>query len=147
MVKQAGFSLVELMITVVIVAILTMIAIPSYERYKVKVNRVAAQSDLVEMGTKLQQYLVTRRSFTKDNGFIGLNDVNLTNQLPRNEPSLYTVSLNVTANSWELIAAPNIDTRQEGDGFLVLNSKGYRCWNKQLTTACQPSATTNWDGR
>ena len=94
MVKQAGFSLVELMITVVIVAILTMIAIPSYERYKVKVNRVAAQSDLVEMGTKLQQYLVTRRSFTKDNGFIGLNDVNLTNQLPRNEPSLYTVSLN-----------------------------------------------------
>lgn len=147
MVKQGGFSLIEVMITVAIVAILAVIAIPSYERYKVKVNRVAAQSDLVEMGTKLQQYLVTRRSFIKDNGFIGLADVNLTNQLPRNEPNLYTVSLNVTANTWELVAKPNHGTPQAGDGVLVLNSKGYRCWDKQLTTACDPSAITNWDGR
>ena len=147
MVKQQGLTLIEMMIATLILAILVTIAIPSYERYKIKVNRVATQAEMVEIGAALQQYLVSHRSFIKDGAVITWSDLSLSNQLPRSEPGLYSVSMNLNGNAWTLIAAPQAQTRQEGDGFLVLNSKGYRCWEEKSTTACAPSATTNWDGR
>ena len=149
MVKQHGFSLVEIMIALFVLAILLAIAIPSYERYKIKVNRVAAQSELIEMGSVLQQYLITQRSFTKANNTdITLLDLNLTTQLPRHEtPKLYEVDLTATASTWQLKATPIEKTRQADNGILILNSKGYRCWDEQNTGSCTADAASQWDGR
>ncbi|AGH86315.1 type IV pilin protein [Ralstonia pseudosolanacearum] len=49
-----GFTLVELMIVVVIVAILAMIAIPSYTRYIVKSHARGAAGDLVALSLNLE---------------------------------------------------------------------------------------------
>ena len=149
MVKQHGFTLVEIMIAVVVVAILAAIAIPSYERYQIKVNRVAAQSEMIEMGSVLQQYLITHRSYVKaPNTFVSLADLNLATQLPRHEQqALYEVDLKATASTWQLTATPIAKTRQENNGILVLNSKGYRCWEEKSDKECEPNAMTNWDGR
>ena len=46
-IKQKGFSLVELMIVVAIVAILVALAMPSYSRYVRKANRGEAQQLLL----------------------------------------------------------------------------------------------------
>ena len=47
MVKHAGFTLIELMITIAIVAIIAAIAIPSYDNYVRETRRADAQISLV----------------------------------------------------------------------------------------------------
>ena len=51
-----GFTLIELMITVVIVAILAAIALPSYQNYIKRTNIKAAQTDLVALSLVFENY-------------------------------------------------------------------------------------------
>jgi len=59
----AGFTLVELMITVVIVAILTSIAVPSYRSYVVRNNRTVAKTALVEMASRQESFYTDRKRY------------------------------------------------------------------------------------
>ena len=53
--KQRGFTLMELMIGVGIIAILTIIALPSYTRYVQRSARAAAESDLMRAASRLER--------------------------------------------------------------------------------------------
>lgn len=53
---ERGFTLIELMIVVVIVAILAAIAFPSYQRYVLRSHRVEAQSVLSEAAARQERY-------------------------------------------------------------------------------------------
>jgi type IV pilus assembly protein PilE len=61
--KQKGFTLIELMITIVIVAILASIAIPSYSSYVLRGNRRAAQATMMEISTRQHQFFAANRAF------------------------------------------------------------------------------------
>ena len=52
---QLGFTLVELMITVAIIAILTAIAYPSYTESVRRSNRTEAKTELVDVSQRLQR--------------------------------------------------------------------------------------------
>lgn len=56
MVKHSGFTLIELMITVAIVAIIAAIAIPSYDNYVRETRRADGQISLVRVAQKQEQY-------------------------------------------------------------------------------------------
>lgn len=58
-----GFTLIELMICVVILAILTAIALPSYTNYIKKSHVRAAQSDLVALSLVLENYYQRNLSY------------------------------------------------------------------------------------
>ena len=60
---QSGFTLIELMITVAVVAILAAIAYPSYTSHIRKGKRATAQAALMDIASKEQVYLLDRRAY------------------------------------------------------------------------------------
>lgn len=148
MVKHKGFTVVELMIAVAVVAILAAIAIPSYERHKIKVSRVAAQSEMMEIGASLNQYLVIHRSLLVEQSPGKGPEQLIPPTIPKHDSPFYQVELEIpTASSWQLTATPIANTRQANDGILILTSEGYRCWDQNNLGTCTPNANSNWDGR
>lgn len=61
--KQNGFTLIELMISVAIVGILAAVAYPSYSEYIVKSNRSAAESFILSVANKQEQYMLDARQY------------------------------------------------------------------------------------
>lgn len=60
---QRGFTLIELMTTVVIVSILASIAIPAYGNYVLRGNLVEAVSALATGQTSMEQYFADNRIY------------------------------------------------------------------------------------
>jgi type IV pilus assembly protein PilE len=59
-----GFTLVELMITIALVAVLVAIAFPTYESYVRRSKRASAQSALMTIANRQQAYLLDMRAYT-----------------------------------------------------------------------------------
>ena len=71
--KTAGFTLIEVMIVVVIVAVLSSIAWPSYNSYLRRSNRSEAQQLLASIANRESQFLLDSRMYTNVIGATGLN--------------------------------------------------------------------------
>ena len=69
--RIGGFTLMELMITVVIIAILAAIAWPIYSKYMVKTRRVAAEGCLSEYANYMERYYTTNLRYNKDSAGTG----------------------------------------------------------------------------
>lgn len=54
--KEKGFTLVELMVVIIILAVLTAIAIPSYMALRNRARTAAAQSEMKNIATALELY-------------------------------------------------------------------------------------------
>ena len=61
--SQRGFTLIEVMIVVAIVAILASIAIPSYRDYVTRSKLVEAHTQLASMSVRMEQFFQDTRSY------------------------------------------------------------------------------------
>ena len=61
--SATGFTLIEVMITVAIIAILAAVAIPSYTDYITRSKIQEATTTLLAMRTKMEQYFQDQRTF------------------------------------------------------------------------------------
>jgi type IV pilus assembly protein PilE len=66
--QAKGFTLVEVMVTVVIIAILAAIALPSYNDYVTRSKFVEATGNLADLRVKMEQYYMDNRRYSTDAG-------------------------------------------------------------------------------
>ncbi len=59
----SGFTLIEMMITVAIVAILASVALPSYSEYVLRSKTEEATSGLAELRVRMEQYFQDNRKY------------------------------------------------------------------------------------
>ena len=122
-----GFTLIEMMIVVAIVAVLAAIAIPNYQQYRVKANRADAQAFLMQVAQRQQQYLLDARAFGGTLAELGLA---LPDKVARN----YTLTIDIAAGpppTFLLTATPIATSGQSADGTLTLDQAGTKQWKGQ----------------
>lgn len=118
--NQSGFTLIELMIVVAIVAILLVVGLPAWQEQVKRSKRTAAQAEMYDIANRQQQYLLSNRSY--------MDDTILTN-------TGYTLDPDVAKNySWSIaLGAGTTPTyvltftptgSQASDGPLTLNEQG-----------------------
>ena len=131
---QCGFTLIELMIAVAVVAILAAIALPSYRSYLMRANRSSAEQLMLNISNREEQYYLAARAYTGVLGSAGLNVTQVgwtcTNaQATGCSNGFYTVTVVLAAGpppTYTVTGTPNATTYQASDGTLSLTSAGAR---------------------
>ena len=121
-----GFTLIELMIAVAVVAILAMIAIPTYTAQMVKGRRSSAEAVLLDIAQRQQQYFLDARAYAPDVATL-LGSATAT---PANVRAYYTVQIDPqpvpppVPPAFTARAIPLAGTAQAGDVILIIDNTG-----------------------
>ena len=80
--KASGFTLIEVMIVVAIVAILAAVALPSYDRYVKKARRTDAKQALLDFAARQEKYFSTHNLYAGVATDIGYTTVSSASPIP-----------------------------------------------------------------
>jgi len=130
--RSAGFSLIELVVAMALVAILAAIALPTYREHVRKSRRAEAQSYLMAVAARQQQFLVDTRAYAANLGAVGL-------AAPTAVAGNYDVAIAITNGpppTFTVSAVPKAgtDQTQERCGTLTVDQSGVKgaalssCW-------------------
>ncbi len=114
----AGFTLVELMIVVAVIAILSAIVYPNYREYVVKARRTAAAGCLQQHAQTMERFHTTNLTYV---GAPAPTCPDMTD--------FYTVSFQggaATARAYTLQAVPTSSQKDTKCGTLTINAQGVR---------------------
>ncbi|WP_285292148.1 type IV pilin protein [Acinetobacter sp. C32I] len=153
---NSGFTLIELMITVAIVAIIAAIAIPSYDTYIRRADLSTAQQEMLKVAELLEKHRA--RNFSYD-GFVLKGTASnqgayytvpsATNSsllLPLNAISgnqKFTLTLTVNAQTWSLKGV----SQSPRNYSLLMTSAGFKCKTKtaaNITASSCGNETEDW---
>ena len=140
--NNTGFTLLELMVSVLIIGVLMAMAVPQYNNYINRSNRTAMQADLMRIASALERVRTVQLTYANAK----LTDANIygSDKYPVGSTGtgvLYNLTLG-PSNSAATAAPAN---RQAKDGMMKLNSLGQSCWNKGNATSCNVTdATQSW---
>lgn len=114
--RAHGFTLVELMIAVAIVAILASVAYPSYTTYVLRGKRTDAETVLLQAAQFMQRY------YAANNKYTGATLPNGLKVAPLQGTKAYDITVSVEAQTYTLTATP-VQT-DALCGKLTYNDKG-----------------------
>jgi len=125
--QSAGFTLIELIIAMAILAIISAVAIPIYTSYSVSTYRAEAQADLLLCAQGIERF--ASENFTYVGGDDGSGGVNP--QICRIGSTLrYTISAVTAVDSFTLTATPLAGSAVASDGFMSIDTTGQRLWDQ-----------------
>ena len=128
--RYAGFTLIELMIALAIVAVLVGVALPSYREHVRKSSRAEAQAYMMAVETRQQQFLVDTRAYAATLVAVGV-------PVPANVDAAYTLNMptpGAVPPAYTLTLTPKTSQSGERCGILSINSAGTKtaavsgCW-------------------
>ncbi len=134
-----GFTLVELMITVVIIGILAAIAFPSYRTYMQQTRRSDAQIALTQLAAQEERFFTECNTYTTTIGGARAcgGGLGLSTDSPQGYYSLTASGGAINAGTcgaiscgYTLVAAPKSTGPQAGNGSLRIDSTGAKGWDK-----------------
>jgi type IV pilus assembly protein PilE len=136
--RQTGVTLVELLITMGIVAILAAIAYPSYQRYVARTQRNSATACMSQYAQFMERF------YTANLTYVGAAPGNLPCSRESNLNQRYTITLragSVTARTYTLDATPigtqlaidntecgRLSLDQTGAKFAAVTANRDQCW-------------------
>ncbi|HEX6930099.1 MAG TPA: type IV pilin protein [Gammaproteobacteria bacterium] len=119
--RNAGFTLIEVVVVMAIVAILAMIAIPAYQEYVRRAHRVDATAALLKIQNEQEKYYLDNNTYTDqlaDLGIAGTENgyytLALTDATPAELVTGYTVTATATGSQLDDTACRTFSMNANG---------------------------------
>ena len=132
-----GLSLLELMATVAILAVVAALALPIYSAYRVRAERTGAQADLLRCAQGMERHATATRSYalavdTNGDGTGDASTGTVSANLCLAATTRYAITVQrADATGFVLRAdAVNAAGAAAGDGMLELDSTGATLWDR-----------------
>ena len=155
--QQTGFTLIELMVVIVVVAILAAIALPSYQEYIRRRHLATAKQEMMSIAGELERYKTKNFSYRGFNAaqvahiYANFTDAGTLNLPVEGGSHTYTISVrdadggaalsaaNANGFGWVITAVP-IDARNYN---LVMTSAGVQCKTRDALATNATNCGTN----
>jgi type IV pilus assembly protein PilE len=127
-IKNGGFTLIELMITVAVIGILAAIALPSYSSYIARSKRAEARAEVLKAEGWMERY------YTENNRYSSTTAAPTTNptafsgafgSVPKTGTAYYAVTLAVTAAGYTITATPTGSMNGDSCGTFTKSNVDY----------------------
>ena len=140
--RYSGFSLIELMIAVVVIAVLSVIAYPSYRDHVMKGYRNAGKQFLADIAQRQEQYLLDQRQYAAT--LAALNMTVPAEVAARYQAPAFTVPGGATP-TYSISLSPVGGGMMAGDGALVINNVGQRWRDTNSNGTYEAGSDKSWE--
>ena len=144
-----GFTLIELMVALAILAIVSAIAVPIYTEYSIRTYRTDAAKDLLLCAQGMEKIASLNFSYLSavDTNNDGAGDADtgpVSTNICQPTSTLYAVTVQAaTGTSFTLRATPTTGPVVD-NGFLELDSSGARRWDKNNNGDATEAGENDW---